>query len=79
MSTCQEFVEVVTAYLEGGLSSEDEARFEHHVELCPGCGTYVAQIRETVALSGGLREEDLAPAARDALLTQFRSWKTETA
>jgi anti-sigma factor RsiW len=79
MLTCQEFVELVTAYLEGALSREDEARFEHHLSLCPGCDTYVEQIRETIALSGGLREEDLAPAARDPLLAQFRGWKTETA
>jgi anti-sigma factor RsiW len=73
--TCKELVELVTDYLEGRLSPEDVRRFEEHLELCPGCATYVDQIRETVAVAGRLRDEDLPPGAADALLAEFRDWK----
>jgi anti-sigma factor RsiW len=75
--TCQELVELVTAYLEGVLSPEEVARFERHLTICPGCVTYVEQFRETIALTGTLREEDVPPAARAALLEQFADWKRE--
>jgi anti-sigma factor RsiW len=77
--TCQQLVELVTDYLEGALSRADRQRFEQHLDVCPGCVTYVEQIRETIRLSGRLREDDLAPAARDALLAQFRNWKETSA
>jgi len=74
--TCQELVELVTAYLEEGLSARDRDRFERHLSYCPGCVTYVEQIRETVRLTGEqAREETLAPEARTELLAAFRTWK----
>jgi len=75
--TCQELVELVTDYLEGALPPDGVARFERHLSICPGCQTYVEQFREMIALTGGLREEDVSPAARDELLAQFRDWKNE--
>lgn len=77
--TCRELVELVTDYLEGALPPEDAARFARHLALCPGCTTYVEQVRETVRQTGRLREDDLEPAARDALLAQFRNWKDSSA
>ena len=77
--TCQELVELVTDYLEGALSPDEGRRFEEHLDVCPGCVTYVEQMRETVRLTGRLREDDLAPPARDALLAQFRNWKERPA
>jgi anti-sigma factor RsiW len=73
--TCQELVEVVTDYLEGRLSSGDRLRFEEHLVLCSWCATYLDQIRETIRLTGSLREEDLSPDAQDRLLAAFRDWK----
>ena len=77
--TCRELVELVTDYLEGALAPGDRERFEQHLEVCPGCVTYLEQIRETIRQAGRLREEDLAPPARDALLAQFRNWKETSA
>jgi len=76
--TCQELVELVTDYLEGVLAPDERARFERHLTICPGCVTYVEQVRETVALTGALREQDLPPAARSAMLAQFSNWKNES-
>jgi anti-sigma factor RsiW len=74
MLTCQELVEVVTDYVEGSLSDEDVQRFDEHLASCMGCATYVAQMRQTIELTGTLREEDLSPDARDALLARFHDW-----
>jgi anti-sigma factor RsiW len=73
--TCKELVELVTDYLEGRLPPAEVRRFDEHLELCPGCVTYVEQIRATVAVSGRLAEEDMPEGAADALLAEFRDWK----
>jgi anti-sigma factor RsiW len=73
--TCKELVELVTAYFDGALDTDDHARFERHLTICPGCTTYVEQMRQTVALVGDLREEDVSPEAERSLLQAFRDWK----
>jgi anti-sigma factor RsiW len=73
--TCQELVEVVTEYLEGAMPAEHRTRFEEHLAYCSWCQTYLAQMRETVEVTGMLREDDLSAEARDALLRVFRDWK----
>jgi anti-sigma factor RsiW len=73
--TCQELVEVVTDYLEGAMPAKQRVRFEEHLAYCSWCQTYLAQMRETVEITGTLREDDLSAEARDALLRVFRDWK----
>jgi anti-sigma factor RsiW len=75
--TCQELVELVTDYLEGTLAPADRKRFEAHLGECEGCESYVLQMRKTVELVGALREDDLHPDARDALLGAFRGFTTD--
>ncbi len=72
--TCQELVELVTHYLEGALAAADRQRFEAHLAACDGCTRYLAQMRETIRLTGGLREADLPAEARERLLAAFRRW-----
>ena len=74
--TCRELVEIVTDYLEGALSPEEYVRFEKHLVMCDGCAIYFDQLRETIRLTGMLREEEIPADARDALLEAFRGWKT---
>jgi anti-sigma factor RsiW len=73
--TCKELVELVTAYFEDTMSAEERARFERHLGVCPGCVTYVDQMRQTIQLVGDLREEHVSPAAQNQLLHAFRDWK----
>ncbi len=73
--TCQEIVELVTSYLEDGLSPGDRERFEEHLVFCDGCGTYLEQMRQTIQVTGRLRETELPPALQERLLDAFRSWK----
>jgi anti-sigma factor RsiW len=71
--TCQELVELVTDYLEGALPPEDVARFDAHLAACPGCETYLEQMRGTIAITsaGG---DVVEPAAVSPLLDAFRDW-----
>jgi anti-sigma factor RsiW len=78
MMTCQEFVELVTAYLEDALSDADHAAFEEHLELCPGCDHYLAQFRQTIDLLGELPEETLSQPGRQRLLDAFSEWRGST-
>lgn len=70
--TCQDVVELVTDYLEGALDAGATARFEAHLAGCPGCATYLDQIRETVARLGEVHVADLSEEAQAAVLAAFR-------
>jgi anti-sigma factor RsiW len=73
--TCRELVEVLTDYLEGALAPADRQRLEAHIESCPYCAEYVAQMRETIDVLGRMDEESLSPERRDELLEAFRGWR----
>jgi anti-sigma factor RsiW len=73
--TCQELVELVTSYLEGGLSPADRGRFEEHVAGCDGCTNYLEQMRTTIRLTGMLTPESLSEEASSELLSAFKSWR----
>jgi anti-sigma factor RsiW len=72
--SCREFVELVTAYLEGALPRRDRTRFERHIASCGHCTTYLGQMRATIRLTGMLTEDDVPPAGRAELLAAFRDW-----
>jgi hypothetical protein len=73
--TCAEVVELVTEYLESGLSTEERDRFEEHIGFCDWCLTYLDQMRQTIRTTGRLREDDLSPELQEALLETFRGWR----
>ncbi|MGW5239283.1 anti-sigma factor family protein [Monashia sp. NPDC004114] len=73
--TCQELVELVTAYLEDALPAAQRAAFEEHLRLCPGCDHYLAQFRLTIKLLGSLPEEALSAPGRQRLLDAFADWR----
>lgn len=75
---CQDVVELVTDYLDGSLEPKDRLIFEEHLAFCDWCVTYLEQFRETIRLTGKLREEDVAPPVRDELLRMFRDWRQST-
>jgi len=72
---CREIVELVTEYLEGAMPFERADRFEEHLLLCAGCDAYLDQMRRSIALTGALREDDVAPEVMDQLLAAFRNWR----
>lgn len=73
--SCQDFVELVTDYLEDALDEVTRARFEHHMGLCPGCEVYLQQMEETAARLGSVPVESLSPDAQSTLLDAFRGFR----
>ena len=73
--TCKELVELVTEYLEGTLPEEVRTQMDRHLSGCEGCTNYLEQMRQTIRLTGQVREENLNPGQRDDLLRLFRDWK----
>jgi predicted anti-sigma-YlaC factor YlaD len=69
---CDEFVELVTDYLDGALSPADEQRVLEHLDLCDGCSTYLGQVRTTIATLHELPPDRSATPGRDRLLEAFR-------
>ena len=74
---CQQAVELVTDYLEGALPRRAQRRFEAHLAGCPHCTEYLAQMRETIRLTGRLAPEDLSPQQRDEFVALYRRWRAE--
>lgn len=71
---CDEFVELVTAHLDGTLDPDTERRFVEHLAGCDGCDRYLHQISHTVRCLASLPADSLPGQARDRLLAAFRDW-----
>ena len=69
---CIEVVEIATAYLDGELTPADARRLERHLETCPGCTDYLAQMRTIAGSLGGLSEDAIPADVRAALVAAFR-------
>jgi anti-sigma factor RsiW len=54
-------VRLVTDYLEGALSETDVHRFDAHLTACDGCTTYLAQMQDTIRITGSSPKSHLAP------------------
>ena len=73
--SCAEIVELVTEYLEGALDPVTADAVAAHLAVCPGCVTYVEQVRQTAAALGQLPVDTLSAAARDDLERAFRGFR----
>jgi anti-sigma factor RsiW len=70
---CQEFVELVTDYLDGALPRRERKRVEAHLAGCDGCTAYLQQFRLTIDTLGRVAPaEPTDPRTRDALLAIYR-------
>ena len=74
---CNEFVELVTDYLEDAVNAPDRDRMDQHLRLCEGCRTYLDQMRVTIASMRRLADPTDDPAARVALQAVFRAWRQD--
>ncbi len=72
---CEEFVELVTDYLEGALDTERRVVFEWHLAFCEPCVDYMVQYRTAVAASAeiGLADAEVPDPVMGRLLAAFRS------
>jgi predicted anti-sigma-YlaC factor YlaD len=72
---CNDFVELVTDYLEGTLGDDTVRNIDAHLDICPGCRSVLAQWRHIIRLTGRLAENEVErvdPATRDQLMAAFR-------
>jgi predicted anti-sigma-YlaC factor YlaD len=70
--TCQEFVELVTAYFEGTLDTPTLSQAEEHLVMCDWCVTYLEQMQTTIAALARLT--DATPAdPSEVVLTALRT------
>ncbi|MBI5863628.1 MAG: zf-HC2 domain-containing protein [Planctomycetes bacterium] len=49
--TCQEVADFLMDYLDGALSTETRAVFDHHLGVCRECRDYLSSYETTVALA----------------------------
>lgn len=71
---CNEVVELVTEFLDGGLDQHEELRFINHVRNCLGCARHLSQVQQTIRELRDLPpEQQLPPATRANLLADFSS------
>ena len=72
--SCQELVELVTDYLEGGLPADEQARVDAHLDACAGCRAYLAQMEATLRVVHGTAALQARPEVA-GLLSAFRDWQ----
>ncbi len=72
---CQQWVEIVTDYLDGALPPKLQHAAERHLAACPHCREYLEQMRRTIALSGRLHDEEVPADVVDALANAFAEYQ----
>ena len=70
--TCQQFVELITDYLEGTLTTRTRGHVEEHLVMCDWCVTYLEQMDATIVSLAALGETRSAELP-DALLSALRA------
>jgi predicted anti-sigma-YlaC factor YlaD len=70
--TCQQFVELITDYLEGTLTTRTQSHIEEHLVMCDWCVTYLEQMDAMIASLAALGETRSAELP-DALLSALRA------
>jgi anti-sigma factor RsiW len=71
--SCQQFVEIVTDYLEQQLDEARRLWTDEHLAQCDACREYLRQMRETIAALRSLGDESLDVEQRDRILAAMRT------
>ncbi|MGA7305605.1 MAG: zf-HC2 domain-containing protein [Rhodothermales bacterium] len=50
LPTCRTVAAFLADYLEGRLSEKTVHKFEEHIAMCPNCGRYLQQYKETLRM-----------------------------
>ena len=72
---CNQFVELVTEYLDDALTLDERARVDAHLADCPYCSDVLAQWQLVIAVTGRLRGDEVEtidPDVRTSLMDAFR-------
>ncbi len=74
---CQQWVEMVTDYLEGVLPPALQEAADRHLDACPPCREYLAQMRRTISVARSLRDDDVPADVVAALARAFSDYGRE--
>lgn len=70
--TCQELVDLLTAYLDDALDPQSRRAVDGHLADCPGCQRALSHLRLSARAVRATEVEALDPAVRENLLMAFR-------
>jgi predicted anti-sigma-YlaC factor YlaD len=70
--TCQQFVELITDYLEGALTTWTLSHVEEHLVMCDWCVTYLEQMDATIASLAAL-DDTRSAEPPETLLSALRT------
>ena len=74
---CNEFVELVTEYLDDVIEAELRSRVDDHLRLCEGCRIYLDEMRATIDTIGRIGHvPEPSEAVRAGLIAAFRAWQS---
>jgi anti-sigma factor RsiW len=59
--TCKEVLDFLMAYLDGELTAEQRAEFDHHLSICSACRNYLASYQATLKLERTVDPADAPP------------------
>jgi predicted anti-sigma-YlaC factor YlaD len=66
--TCERIEELLSAYLEGGLSPTDKALVDGHLAVCPDCVDLLAVLKRTANALAGFPELEVSPSLQARLI-----------
>ncbi|MEV6032479.1 zf-HC2 domain-containing protein [Nonomuraea sp. NPDC052116] len=70
---CDDVLELLTDYLEAALPAGRRRLVADHLDACPACSEWRAQILATIAALGCLREDVMPAPVLAALRASFRT------
>jgi anti-sigma factor RsiW len=70
--TCDELVDLITAYLDDALDPPEREGVHAHLACCEGCSRYFEQFRATIVALGDPPPEKLPADVRNRLMSAFR-------
>jgi anti-sigma factor RsiW len=73
MTTCQQIVEFLSAYLEGDLDPVTIQHFDQHMADCPPCVYYVHTFRQMIVATGQIPTIETIPVELHERLQRFLS------
>ena len=74
---CREAVALMASYLDGTLTGRDRERLQRHLEACPHCSEYLAQLQVTIDALGRVEPDDVPAEALDELVALYRQWRAD--
>lgn len=70
---CEEFVDLVVEYVDGGLEPEISTRFENHLDDCPECVDFLESYRRTGEVCRRALNVEMPQPVKSSLFNYLRT------